>query len=154
MTTHVRTVKVATLVLVATAAAAATTGFSATRQPGRYEFASPSGNIVCAMHTPDSTGQPAASCEIAEHDWVAPPESSYGCSLAAGSNQFRLDQGEPAGFACMTQHLPPAFEQPLDYGATRSIGSITCASEPSGMTCADAGTGHYFRVSEESYDIG
>jgi hypothetical protein len=43
---------------------------------------------------------------------------------------------------------------PLDYGQKRSIGAITCGSEPSGMTCTDASTGHFFRMSSESYDLG
>jgi serine/threonine-protein kinase len=35
----------------------------------------------------------------------------------------------------------------LDYGQTRSVGAITCDSEPSGMACTDSSTGHYFRRS-------
>jgi hypothetical protein len=42
----------------------------------------------------------------------------------------------------------------LDYGQTRSLGSITCDSEPSGLTCTDTGSGHFFRLSRESYDVG
>ena len=41
-----------------------------------------------------------------------------------------------------------------DYGQKRSIGANTCGSEPSGMTCTDASTGHFFRMSSESYDLG
>jgi len=26
--------------------------------------------------------------------------------------------------------------------------------EPTGMTCTDSGTGHFFRVSRESYQLG
>jgi len=43
---------------------------------------------------------------------------------------------------------------PLDEGQKRSIGTITCESERSGVTCTDASTGHFFRVSSESYDLG
>jgi hypothetical protein len=42
----------------------------------------------------------------------------------------------------------------LGYGQTRSAGGITCDSEPSSVTCADAGSGHYFRVSRDSYELG
>jgi hypothetical protein len=42
----------------------------------------------------------------------------------------------------------------LDYGQTHRVGSITCASEPSGVTCTDTSTGHFFRVSRESYQLG
>jgi hypothetical protein len=33
-------------------------------------------------------------------------------------------------------------------------GNIACDSEPSGVKCTDSSTGHYFRVSRESYDLG
>ena len=45
-------------------------------------------------------------------------------------------------------------EQTLNYGQTISAGTITCDSEPSGMTCTDSSTGHYFRVSRDSYSLG
>jgi len=31
---------------------------------------------------------------------------------------------------------------------------MTCDSEPSGMTCTDSSTGHFFRISRESYQLG
>jgi hypothetical protein len=42
----------------------------------------------------------------------------------------------------------------LGYGQTHSIGTITCDSEPSGVTCTDGSTGHFFRTSRESYQLG
>ena len=42
----------------------------------------------------------------------------------------------------------------LAYGQTQSAGSITCDSEPSGATCTDASTGHFFWVSHDSYQVG
>jgi hypothetical protein len=42
----------------------------------------------------------------------------------------------------------------LDYGQTKSVGVMTCASEPSGVTCTDTSTGHFFRVSRDSYELG
>ena len=42
----------------------------------------------------------------------------------------------------------------LDYGQTRCLGPITCDSEPTGMTCTDTSTGHFLRVSRESYQLG
>ena len=42
----------------------------------------------------------------------------------------------------------------LDFGQTRSVGTITCDSEESGVTCTDTATYHFFRVSPESYDLG
>ncbi len=42
----------------------------------------------------------------------------------------------------------------LDYGQTYSQGAITCDSEVSGVTCTDTSTGHFFRVSRETYELG
>jgi hypothetical protein len=44
--------------------------------------------------------------------------------------------------------------QKLDYGQTYSRGAMTCESEPSGVTCTDTVTGHFFRISRESYELG
>jgi len=41
----------------------------------------------------------------------------------------------------------------LRYGQTRSISPITCASQTSGVTCKDGGTGHYFFLSRDSYEM-
>lgn len=37
---------------------------------------------------------------------------------------------------------------------TRSLGGVTCGSEPVGMTCTDADTGHFSRASRESHQSG
>jgi hypothetical protein len=42
----------------------------------------------------------------------------------------------------------------LGYGQTGSLGVITCTSEPFGITCTNTATGHFFRLSNESYDVG
>jgi len=42
----------------------------------------------------------------------------------------------------------------LDYGQTRSVGTLSCDSEPSGVTCTDSSTGHFFRVSSDSLQLG
>ena len=39
-------------------------------------------------------------------------------------------------------------------GQTKSVGLMTCASEPSGVTCTDTSSGHFFRVSRDSYELG
>jgi uncharacterized protein DUF6636 len=112
-------------------------------------FQSPSGNIRCAMFSYD--GQDSVRCDIAHHGWTAPPRSPN-CQLDWGS-RFKLEQGGAAVFDCYAQGLP-APEQTLGYGEARTVGAITCTSEPSGMTCADSSTFHYFRVSRETYELG
>lgn len=54
--------------------------------------------------------------------------------------EFRADRDRRPQFA-------------LAYGESLSAGPLTCTSAPSGMTCTDASTGNYFRVSRESFDI-
>ena len=112
-------------------------------------FQSPSGNIRCAMFSFD--GQNSVRCDITEYGWTAPPRSPN-CQLSWGS-RFKLEQGGAAVFDCYAQELP-AVEHTLGYGEAQTVGAITCVSQPSGMTCADSSTGHYFRVSRETYEVG
>jgi hypothetical protein len=42
----------------------------------------------------------------------------------------------------------------LDSTQTPHAGAIGCRSEQSAMKCIDATTGHFFRVSQESYEVG
>jgi hypothetical protein len=98
-----------------------------------------------------SGGQASARCEIVDHAWVAPPRSAD-CRLNWG-DRFELTQGGGAGFNCYGQEFPTA-EETLAYGHTLSLGTITCDSEYTGMTCTDSSTGHYFRISREGYELG
>jgi hypothetical protein len=112
-------------------------------------FQSPSGNIRCAMFAYD--GQNSVRCDIADYSWTAPPRSPD-CHLSWGS-RFKLEQGGEAVFDCYAQELP-AVDHTLGYGQTQTVDAITCASEPSAMTCADSSTGHSFRISRELYEVG
>lgn len=141
--------------VLAIAAVAVTIGLPASAHADAgYEFQSPSGNIRCMLYTSVGADRPHALCEITDHAWAPPAQSIWGCPLAPTANQFRLNEGEQPGFACATQHMSPGDRPPLDFGQSRTVGALTCESEPSGMTCRDAGTGHYFRVSQESYELG
>ena len=143
---------VAALALIAAATLAATVALAATAQAdSSSQFQSPSGGITCMMSTGDD-GQSRASCQVDEYTYIPPPKPAE-CHLNWGS-QLTLNQGSAADFACQHQSLRSPGEQTLDYGQTSSVGAITCDSEPTGMTCTDTGTGHYFRISRESYDLG
>ena len=61
--------------------------------------------------------------------------------------------GRPGRHAGVRRHKWAALPT-LDYGQTRCLGPITCDSEPTGMTCTDTSTGHFLRVSRESYQLG
>jgi hypothetical protein len=123
--------------------------------PEDHEFTTPSGNIVCTIYS-DGSG---ANCEIRQHDWAIPASTGgpYGrpCDFTFGGLQFYVSKGKPANLGCYEG--ASAFNRPgvatLDYGQSQSHGNITCASESSGVTCTDTVTGHFFRVSQETYDL-
>jgi hypothetical protein len=118
------------------------------RPEGPRSFRSPSGNINCTLSTPG--GENAARCEVVEHTWAAPPPPPD-CHLDSG-DRFYLTQGGGAGAGCYGQEFPTA-QQTLGYDQSLSLGTITCVSEYTGMTCTDSSTGHYFRVSRDSYEL-
>ncbi|WP_055405084.1 MULTISPECIES: DUF6636 domain-containing protein [unclassified Mycobacterium] len=111
------------------------------------DFQSPSGNIYCVLDSP------GVACDISDFTYQPPPPPECGKHFPWG-NRFVLNLGEPAAIHCHGDTLRVAGEQTLDYGRSLSAGTITCASEPSGMKCTDGSTGHYFRVSRDSYDLG
>jgi hypothetical protein len=121
-----------------------------------YLFQTPSGNIGCTMiDHGDGTGY--AVCRIHDHTWLAPPPGGD-CAIepggGAGSDLQLFESGPP----CVGHWMGQIFEAPylptLDYGQTHTVGTITCASETSGVTCTATRTGHFFRVSRESYQLG
>jgi hypothetical protein len=137
--------------LIVTATVAATIALPATARAGvPPSFQSPSGNILCWM-TDD-----AATCRVINHTYALPPQGD--CTLPGWGNSFFLDQGKPPFLTCDSD--PPGTyngmrtHTTLDYGQTQSMGPFTCDSEQSGVTCTDSSTGHFFRVSSDSYQLG
>jgi hypothetical protein len=140
------------LVLTATAAVAVTIAppTIAHADPGTLFFQSPSGNIHCDLGR-GMDGNAGVECEVENATYEVPPGP---CQLRGPfASQFLLGQGDTRpDVGCVPTSNPPW--QTLDYGQTRLLGPITCDSEPSGMTCTDSNTGHFFRVSRDSYQLG
>ncbi len=113
-------------------------------------FSSPSGNITCRI------SELAATCRIEERDWTAPVLRDPMCGsrpadiphISAGAMRSMILCSETSGPIVTAT---PEFALP--FGESLTAGQLTCASAPSGMTCTDAGTGNYFNVSRESYEI-
>jgi hypothetical protein len=126
---------------------AAAIALPGTAHADSQNFQSPSGNIFCVM---DNGG---VACDIAEHTYQPPPPPECGKHLAWG-NRFSLEPGQPAEMRCHGDTLQVPGEQTLNYGQTISSGTLTCESEPSDMTCTDSATGHYFRASKDSFNLG
>jgi hypothetical protein len=149
--------------LLSTATAAVALAFPAivSAAPDSLQFVSPTGNIGCAMETRDD-GTGYAWCKIADHQWTPPPTGGCEVAYVPGSigqpdAKLALSQGKAPCFGAIMSQLfltgeyaPPA----LGYGQSRTMGSITCVSEPDGVTCTDTGTSHFFRISDESYQLG
>jgi hypothetical protein len=76
--------------------------------------------------------------------------------LLFGGQHFNLTPGTPSDVSCFqgASLLDSPNVEVLDYGQMRSIDTITCDSEPDGISCTDSDTGHFFRLSPESYQLG
>jgi hypothetical protein len=140
------------LTLITAATIAATIALPATAHAGLPPaFQTPSGNIMCWM-TEDN-----AACRIVDFTYSV-QQASADCTSPGWPNLFWLNEGEPPSLKCNDD--PPGTyhglltNTTLDYGQTRSVGVMTCVSEPSGVTCTNTSTGHFFRVSRDSYELG
>lgn len=155
MSYHRQATTITKLALVAMTAVAAATGLPATaRADESYDFQSPSGNIHCKMGYAQGT-DPGVVCTIAHSTYAGQCQSG---GLVAWP-QFGLWQGgspsSPKDMPCVVGGNKTPISPTLDYGQkTRSFGAISCDSEQSGVTCTDSSTGHFFRVSRESYQVG
>ncbi|OBJ62340.1 DUF6636 domain-containing protein [Mycobacterium sp. 1423905.2] len=132
---------------IAAAMATVALSFPAAAHGQSNDFQSPSGNIYCTL---DSS---TAACDISEFTYQPPPPPECAQHIAWGS-RFRLTKGKSAVIECHGDTLKVPGEATLNYGQTVSAGTITCSSEQSGVKCTDASTGHYFRVSRDSYNLG
>lgn len=145
------------LTLIATATVAATIALPVTAHTDstKYEFQSPSGDVVCETST-CSDGAGRVFCDV---DSLLRPPYPPGCSQG-WVYRFSLDQGSAPISHCQEDTIIPGSiprNRALDtlaYGEKRSAGTLTCDSETSGVACTDSSTGHFFRVSHESYDVG
>jgi hypothetical protein len=155
---HLKTIKIATVALIATAPVAVTIALPATAHADLGEFQSPSGNVYCHMGV-GNDGKGSVLCQGGRGFVVGKPP---GCDHLAWGDRFSLEQGSAPVSHCHGDTIVPPHTSPgpnpdvpiLEFGQTSSAGTITCDSEPTGMTCTDSSTGHYFRMSRESNELG
>ena len=120
------------------------------------QFQSPSGDIACNLvnypPVPEHlVGKNFAQCDVANHSWVPPRPPPPGRDDATSTfvlmrGQFPIVGYRPDAFAA----VGPA----LDYAQAQSAGAIACSTEQSAVKCTDVSTGHFFRVSQHSYELG
>jgi hypothetical protein len=140
----------AVIVAVSVISAATTVGLApSAHADSYYGFQSPSGNIDCAVGVLNNGG--FAGCEVRDHTWAAPPRPPV-CEGGWG-DRIWMDQGSTPVLGCHTDTLRANGLQTLHYGETYSAATISCDSEPSGITCTDASTGHFFRIARDSYEL-
>ena len=140
-----------------TAIAAATIGSAGISHASpSTQFQSPSGDISCHLvYYP-----PAASrlieknfvqCDIVNQSWAPPRPPPQGRDDATSTLVLMRGQLPIVGYSPGTL----AASDPVNYDQPVSAGAITCtAAEQSAVKCTDTSTGHFFRVSHESYELG
>ena len=138
--------------MIATAAAAAAIALPATANAGvPPTFETPSHNILCWV------SETMTGCQIVDYTYSVsplPPE----CKSGQYPGGFMLMSGQPAKLSC--NDTPPGTyngirgHRTLDYGQSQTAGAMTCVSETSGVTCTDTSSGHFFRVSRDSFQLG
>jgi hypothetical protein len=143
---------------VCTTLAAATIGFpvSSHASPFSAQFQSPSGDISCNLVNYPPTdklgfGKNFVQCDIVNQSWVPPQPPPP--DRADATSTFLLIRGQ----APIVGYSPGTVGDDgpmLDSAQAPSAGAITCSSEQSAIRCTDVSTGHFFRVSRESYELG
>jgi hypothetical protein len=128
---------------------------SAQANPFAMKFQSPSGDISCELVNSPPTdkfgfGKNFAQCDIVNQNWVPPRPPPEGRADATSTVVLMRGKLPIVGYSpgALAAADPVNYDQPL------SAGTITCSSEQSAMRCTDASTGHFFRVSPESYELG
>ncbi|MCW2592358.1 MAG: hypothetical protein JWQ86_4785 [Mycobacterium sp.] len=140
-----------------TAPPTTTTSGPAPAPAGPGDFQSPSGGVYCILNV-GGDGKGGVVCQ-GGGNYSAPTPTD--CSSAWG-DRFSLDQGDAPVSHCHGDTIVPSHSAPgpipdvpiLGYGQTRIVGSITCDSEASGVTCTDSSTEHFIHLSREANGIG
>lgn len=108
------------------------------------EFASPSGNIVCAITSADVT------CSIAQlNQQPAPVE---GCEGTVGYRVTLSAETGEVSLPCVPADAQPKPAEPstqkLEYTQSVTQGQFTCTSADTGMSCKDDTTGKGFSIAK------
>jgi hypothetical protein len=150
--------KIGLIAGVCAAIGAATIGSAGSSHAGPFsaQFQSPSGDISCNLvnYPPLDTHSLAKNfvqCDIANHSWVPPQPPPP--DRADATSTFLLIRGQ----APIVGYSPGTVGDDgpmLDSAQAPYAGVIGCRSEQSAMKCTDTSTGHFFRVSRESYELG
>jgi hypothetical protein len=136
-------------------AAAIGSARSAQANPYSEQFQSPSGDISCNLVNYPPTdklglGKNFVQCDIVNQSWVPPRPPPGGRADATSTVVLMRGQLPIVGYSPGTL----AASDPVSYDQPLSAGAIACRSEQAAVKCTDVSTGHFFRVSKESYELG
>lgn len=107
-------------------------------------FTSPTGNVACIID-PEFV-----RCDIRERDWEPPPRP-VDCEFDYGQG-ISMSTGAKAEIVCAGD-TALSDSKPLAYGASTSVGTLSCDSAEAGITCRDSSTGHGFTIAREAYRL-
>ena len=126
-------------------ATSGSTGATRTVEVDRLElFASPSGNIACAIDPANG-----ASCWIAEHDWVVESATDPDGELDFGDAVDVTADG--VVWPCYGDFSWGPVDRTLAYGDSITAGPFRCESAETGMTCLN-GDGRGFTVARAAVE--
>ena len=123
--------------------------------PFSEQFQSPSGDISCNLVNAPPTdrlgfGKNFVQCDIVNQSWVPPRPPPGGRADATATFVLMRGQLPVVGYSPGTL----AAADPVNYNQPLSAGAISCSPEQAAVKCTDTSTGHFFRVSRESYELG
>jgi hypothetical protein len=123
--------------------------------PFSVQFQSPSGDITCNLVSspPNDTHSFAknfAQCDIVNQSWVPPQPPPQDRADATATLVLVRGQLPVVGYSPGSL----AATEPVNYDEPVTAGVITCDADESTVTCTDASTAHFFRVSHVSYELG
>jgi hypothetical protein len=111
-------------------------------------FHSPSGNIHCMLMTGDFAGARCDMLELTPSFRKRPSD----CDLDWG-DAFEIGARDRQGYlVCHGDTVIDPGSMELGYGASATLGEVTCTSERSGMTCTNS-RGHGFSIAKASQKL-
>lgn len=107
-------------------------------------FATPSGNIACAMTTD-------VRCDVGERTWDL-PAAPADCPLAFGTGAVLSGAGS-GELSCVGDTVADPDLTVLGYGEAVEYEGVVCVSRETGLRCENRETGHGFAVSRAAYEL-
>ncbi len=118
-----------------------------------YDFGDPSKNIWCQLRL-YADGTNVAQCDIDKHNFTGPASDAGGPCPQTEGYIFVLTRTDAPKIQCLHGSVIGVVYNVLGNGQTKTEAAITCAGEAAGISCTNTSTGHFFRLSRESYQVG